>query len=274
MTGPKITVGNVEIISLVDLPFELPWSMVFPGRERSEIEPYQAMYPVANGKTGVQTQAGAYALRTQGKTVLIDTGFGPGPIAFLGGARGRLLDDMRDKGVDPESIDLVAITHLHGDHVGWNLDSDGKPNFPNARYLIPQGDWDYFNTMLETNRQMEQVIPLKDLGRMDLISGETELTADVQAMPTPGHTPGHTSFVIASGGEKAVITGDLAHHPAQLNETDWCPVFDDNSTASSESRKRVCDMLEADGVVAAFCHFPAPFGKLIRADGKRVFQAL
>jgi len=270
----KINIRSVEIVALVDLPFELPWSMMFPGREQSEIEPYQAMYPFANGKSGLQTQAGAYALRSQGKTVLIDTGLGPGPISFLGGARGRLLDDMREKGVDPESIDMVAITHLHGDHVGWNLNSDNKPNFPNARYLIPQDDWDYFNTMLETNAQMGQVTPLKDLGRMELISGETELTADVRAMPTPGHTPGHTSYLIASGSEKAVITGDLAHHPAQLNETDWCPLFDQDSSASSDSRKRVVEMLEAEGAIAAFCHFPAPFGKVVRLKGKRVFQAL
>jgi glyoxylase-like metal-dependent hydrolase (beta-lactamase superfamily II) len=269
----KITIGNVEVIALVDLPFELPWSMIFPGREQAEVEPYQAMYPFASGKAGLQTQAGAYALRAQGKTVLIDTGLGPGPIAFLGGARGRLLDDMREKGVDPGSIDTVAVTHLHGDHVGWNLDG-GKPNFPNARYLIPQGDWDYFNTMLETNAQMGQVTPLKALGVMDLISGETELTSDVRAMPTPGHTPGHTSYLIASGGEKAVITGDLAHHPAQVHETKWCPVFDENSSASSESRRRVVEMLEAEGAIAAFCHFPAPFGKIVRLEGKRVFQAL
>ena len=270
----KITVGNVDVVALVDLPFELPWSMVFPGRQQSEIEPYQAMYPFANGKTGVQTQASAYALRSQGKTILVDTGLGPGPIGFLGGAGGRLLDDMRDKGIEPESIDVVAITHLHGDHVGWNLNSEGKPNFPNARYLIPQGDWDYFITMLETNAQMSQVTPLEGLGRMDLISDETELTADVRAMPTPGHTPGHTSYIVASGGEKAVITGDLAHHPAQVNETNWCPVFDENSSASNESRRRVVEMLEADGAIAAFCHFPAPFGKIVRLNGKRIFQAL
>jgi glyoxylase-like metal-dependent hydrolase (beta-lactamase superfamily II) len=247
---------------------------MFPGREQSEIEPYQSMYPFANGKNGLQTQAGAYALRSQGKTVLIDTGLGPGPISFLGGAGGRLLDDMREKGVDPESIDIVAITHLHGDHVGWNLNSDNQPNFANARYLIPQDDWDYFNTMLETNAQMGQVTPLKDLGRMELISGETEITADIRTMATPGHTPGHTSYLIASGSEKGVITGDLAHHPAQLNETDWCPVFDQDSSASSESRKRVVEMLEAEGAIAAFCHFPEPFGKVVRLEGKRVFRAL
>jgi len=274
MAAPKITVGNVEVIALVDLPFELPWSMMFPGREQAEIDPYLKMYPFANGQVGLQTQARAYALRSQGKTIVCDTGLGPGPIEFLGGAGGRLLDDMRDKGVDPASVDIVAMTHLHGDHVGWNLNSDDEPNFPNARYLVPQADWDFFNTALDSNPQMTQVTPLKDLGRMDLISGETELTAEIRTIPTPGHTPGHMSFLIASGAEKAVITGDVAHHPAQVNETDWCPVFDADASASSESRKRLMEMLESEGATAAFCHFPAPFGKIVRLEGKRVFQAL
>ena len=274
MTGPRITVGNVEIIALVDMPFELPWAMMFPNRDQAEIEPYQKMYPRSNGKVGFQTQAGAYAIRSQGKTIVCDTGYGPGPIEYLGGARGRLLDDMRDKGIDPVSVDLVAMTHLHGDHVGWNLDADGKPNFPNARYLVPQGDWDFFSAALAANPQMQQVTPLKDLGRMDLVSGETKLTDDVRTIPTPGHTPGHVSYLIASGGEKAVIAGDVAHHPAQVHETDWCPVFDLDSTVSSDSRKRLIEMLEADEATAAFCHFPEPFGKIVRLDGKRVFQAL
>jgi len=256
------------------MPFELPWAMMFPGRSQAELDPYQKMYPFANGKVGLQTQAGAYAIRSRGKTVVCDTGLGPGPIAFLGGARGRLLDDMRDKGVDPASVDIVAITHLHADHVGWNLDGDGRPNFPNARYLVPQGDWDFFNAALDSNPQMQQVGPLKDLGRMDLISGETEVTADIRTMPTPGHTPGHMSFLIASAGEKAVIAGDVAHHPAQVNETGWCPVFDTDASASGNSRKRLMEMLESEGMAAAFCHFPEPFGKIVRLEGKRIFQAL
>jgi glyoxylase-like metal-dependent hydrolase (beta-lactamase superfamily II) len=93
-------------------------------------------------------------------------------------------------------------------------------------------------------------------------------------MPTPGHTPGHLSFLIASEGEKAVIAGDVAHHPAQVNETAWCPVFDVDASASSDSRKRLMEMLEFEGATGAFCHFPEPFGQIVRLDGKRVFQAL
>lgn len=271
----KISVGNVEITALVDMPMELPWSMVLPGRSDADLQPYKDMYPFASGKVGVQTQAGAYALRSGGKTVLCDTGLGPGPIAFLGGARGRMLDDMRDKGIDPASVDIVVMTHLHADHVGWNLDeASGQPNFPNARYLVPQGDWDHFIQALDANPQMKQVTPLKDLGRMELVSGEAAITSEITTHPTPGHTPGHQSLLVDSGGDKALIAGDVAHHPAQVDRAGWSPVFDTDGTLSAATRERIMAMLQVEGMTAGFCHFPAPFGKIVKLDGKRVFQGL
>jgi glyoxylase-like metal-dependent hydrolase (beta-lactamase superfamily II) len=128
--------------------------------------------------------------------------------------------------------------------------------------------------MLETNQQMQQVTPLEKLGVMELISGEQTITSDVTTYPTPGHTPGHTSLLISSNGERAIVTGDLAHHPAQLEHLDWCSSFDTNAGETSATRFRVFDQIEADGLIAAFCHFPEPFGKLVRLKGKRVFQAL
>ena len=275
MATPKITVGNVEIIALVDMPFELPWAMMFPGRSQAELDPYQKMYPFANGKVGLQTQAGAYVIRSRGKTIICDTGLGPGPIAFLGGARGRLLDDMRDKGVDPASVDIVAMTHLHSDHVGWNLDGDGRPNFPNARYLVPQADWDFFKPNLEQQQQMLQVIPLEEMGLLDLISGEHTITPEITTYPTPGHTPGHQSVMVSSNGERVLITGDLAHHPAQVDRTDWCSAFDIDPRQTADTRAKLFAQLEADGIKVAFCHFPeAPFGQLVRAGTRRIWQAV
>jgi glyoxylase-like metal-dependent hydrolase (beta-lactamase superfamily II) len=271
----RITIGNVEIVAFVDIPFELPWGMVFPGKTDAEIQPYRNMYPAATGRIGASTQAGAYALRSGGKTVLCDTGLGPGPIDFLGGKGGRLLDDMRDKGVDPASVDVVIMTHLHSDHVGWNLDKPtGKPHFPNARYLVPQADWDFFTAALAANPQMEQVTPLEDLGLLELITGDVAVTSEITTHPTPGHTPGHLSLLVTSSGEKALVTGDVAHHPAQVDRTDWSPVFDTDSAASSNTRARIMEVLEAEGMTAAFCHFPEPFGRIVRLDGKRVFQAI
>jgi len=274
MATPRITVGNVEIVALVDMPMELPWQIIFAGIPLSEFEAYRELYPQSFGDGRLATQCGAYAIRSEGRTVLCDTGIGPGPIQFLGGARGRLLDDMRDKGIRPEDVDIVVFTHLHGDHVGWTLSADSQPTFPNARHLVSQEDRDYFGKMLETNQQMQQVLPLESLGALDLFSGERAVTSEITTYPTPGHTPGHTSLLITSNGEKAIITGDLAHHPAQVDRFDWCSSFDTNSVETTATRQKVFDRMEAEGLVAAFCHFPEPFGKLIRAEGKRVFRAI
>jgi glyoxylase-like metal-dependent hydrolase (beta-lactamase superfamily II) len=274
MTGDRISVGNVEIISLVDTPMEIPWQIFFPSVPLSEFEAYRELYPSSFGESAFATQCGAYVMRSQGKTILCDTGIGPGPIQFLGGIRGRLLDDMRDKGIEPSDVDTVVFTHLHGDHVGWTVSPEQAPHFRKARFLVPQEDWDYFGGMLETNRQMQQVLPLEKLGVLDLFSGKRSITSDIATYPTPGHTPGHTSLVISSNGEAAIITGDLAHHPAQVDRVNWCSSFDNDAPLTTETRRKMFAQMEADGLIAAFCHFPQPFGKLIKAEDKRVFQAL
>jgi len=275
MAGPKVTIGNVEIVSLLDTAMEFDWQMFFPNNSASDFEPYRDMYPGAYGERKCRTYAHCYALRSQGRTILCDTGVGPGPVDALGGVRGRLLHDMREKGVRPEEVDIVVFTHLHPDHVGWNLTPNHLPTFPKARYLVPQADWDFFRQALDANPHMRVVLPLKELGVLELFSGERALTPEVTTYPTPGHTPGHTSLLVSSVGERAMLTGDLAHHPAQVEHTEWRVGADTDGEQAEEIRRKVFDQLEADGLLAAICHFPDPgFGKLVRLRGRRVWQAL
>ena len=275
MSRERVTIGNVEIVALLDTPMEFPWSVFFPNIPLDDFNAYRDLYPGAFAESMFQTNAHCYALRSAGKTVLVDTGVGPGPIAWLGGRRGHLLEDMNAKGVPPDSVDIVAFTHLHGDHVGWNLTPDNIPTFPRARYLVPQADWDFFSAALASNPQMEQVTPLKALGIMDLFDGEHPVTGDITSLPTPGHTPGHHSFLVSSAGERALLSGDLAHHPAQVDRTEWCSAFDTDPATATASRSKAFDRMEAEGILGAFCHFPDPgFGRLVRLEGKRVFQAL
>lgn len=279
MPESRVTVGNVEIISLLDIEMEFDWGAFFPRNDPSDFQPYRDLYPdcfPASGK--FKTFAHCYALRSSGQTVLVDTGIGPGPFEFLGGASGRLVEDMNAKGVPPETIDVVVFTHLHADHVGWNLNPDNVPTFAKARYLIPQKDWEFFtaeNAVAQNPQVPASVLPLKDLDVLELFSGEKSITDEITTLPTPGHTPGHVSLVVSSAGEKALITGDLAHHPAQVHRTEWCSAFDGDPDAAIASRKKVFDQLESEDTLAAICHFPDPgFGKLVQLEGKRVFQAL
>lgn len=274
MTSVKI--GNVEVVSFQDLSFAFPYTAAYPTISEEQWAPYKAIYPecwTADG-TGWQTYSQAFLLRSAGQTLLVDTGFGPGPNAMAGGATGNLLKEMESKGVRPDDVNLVILTHLHIDHTGWAA-VDGKATFPNARYIFPEKDWTAFNAQADGLAPVEGLKPLVESGKVELVTGDKSVTPEVNLIPTPGHTPGHQSVIIASAGERGIILGDIFNHPAQVNETDWNVGFDGDPNQAVETRKRVLDRVESDGSVAASGHYRPPgFGRLVRENGKRIFRAL
>ncbi|MBI4497730.1 MAG: MBL fold metallo-hydrolase [Chloroflexi bacterium] len=282
MADVRVTVGNVEIVALLDAVMIFPLERFFPSVPPEAWAPVISQYPNAFADTTrLRTNATGYVVRSQGRTILVDTGLGPGPHEFLGGARGNLLVDMESKGVRPEAIDLVVITHLHFDHVGWNATVVGeavRPTFPHARYLIPQVDWEHYRrpeVFAQSSYIQHTVIALHELGLVDLVAGERAVTDELTIIPTPGHTPGHQSLLVQSQGQRAAITGDVAHSPAQVEHPDWSPGADIDPAQSRQTRHRMFDRIEAEGALMAACHFPNPgFGRLVRLEGRRVFQAL
>ncbi len=269
-----IKVGNASVIALLDVPFAFPYSAFFPSIPIDKFSDYRKMYPRSDQGDDFATNAQAFVIRSAGQTILVDTGIGPGPIGVANGVSGRLIDDMRARGVEPDSIDTVVFTHIHFDHTGWSV-RDGKPMFTKARYLAPEADWKLLGTGAAGFPDPSAVKPLEDAGVLQLVSGEKQLTPEVTTLPTPGHTPGHQSIVIASAGERAFVTGDVAHHPAQANETDWNSGFDLDPATAAATRRRVMERLEQEGALGVFGHFPSPgMGRLVREGGKRVFRAL
>jgi glyoxylase-like metal-dependent hydrolase (beta-lactamase superfamily II) len=111
---------------------------------------------------------------------------------------------------------------------------------------------------------------LENLGVLELVSGGQALTGEITAIPTPGHTPGHMSLAIASGGQRALILGDVAIHPAQVSETDWGVIFEMDQALVAQMRRQVFDHIEAEKSTLVACYFPAPgFGRLVRLEGRR-----
>jgi len=270
----SVRVGNVEIIVLLDLSFAFPYSAFFPAVPADKWPPYRAMYPRSDQGDNFATNGQGFVVRSAGRTLLIDTGLGPGPHAMAGGAAGNLMADLQAKGVTPEDIDTVVFTHLHFDHTGWAL-RDGKPAFAKARYLAPEADWKLLGTGAAGFPEPDQIKPLEAAGVLELVSGEKALTPELTTLPTPGHTPGHQSIVIASAGERAFIAGDVAHHPAQMEETAWNSGFDADGATAAATRRRVMERLEQEGSIAAFGHFPHPgTGRVVRDGGRRIFRAL
>ena len=292
MAANKLTVGNVEVLALTDHEgdFPMPLSQVFPTVPANAWEPFRQRYPeMFSGPDTWRNHYGCYLLRSQGRTILVDTGLGskatnPGAVKeFAGGVDGQLLVELQAAGVAPEDVDTVFFTHLHPDHVGWNLTLEGanpRPTFSGARYVVPQTDWDTFKQpkiQAETSFPFwDQTLgPLETLGVLDLVPAEHALTSEITAISSPGHTPGHMSLAIVSGGERALILGDVACHPAQITETDWSmkTPLDMDAEVAAQVRKQVLDRVEADGSTLVACHFPEPgFGHLVRVDGRRYWH--
>jgi glyoxylase-like metal-dependent hydrolase (beta-lactamase superfamily II) len=277
MASDTIRVGTVEILSLSDGRLEFDLCNFFPTIPDELWLPYESHL---TAERHVRFNLGSYLVRADGRTILVDTGMGPKPAEMPEAPWGTLLHEFTAHGIRPEEVDMVVMTHLHRDHVGWNLRSqEGKytPTFPKARYWMSTKDWEACHQPeVQPNRFPNAptcVWPLAELGVVELMAGEHALTRELTALPTPGHTPGHMSILITSQGERALILGDVAHNPAQVHETDWVSRADMDPDVTKTTRRALMERLEREGMVVAAGHFPAPgFGKIVRLEGRRYWQ--
>ena len=225
-------------------------------------------------------------LRSQGKTVLIETGVGDKDRPLQQTRRdesGSLLEELSALGVAPDDVDVVINTHLHADHCGWNTrkHADGAyvPTFRRATYLIQRTEWDAAIAPNERTRATylaENMLPLADAGQLDLVDGERRVTDEITIVPTPGHSNGHASVVLASGGESAVYLGDMIQHPAQLERAAWVSSFDIYPLEAMATKKAVVAraIAERQLVVAVHCPFPGLGYMTETADGKRKWNPI
>ena len=272
----KYLLGDVEIISVSDGGLVFDTSEFFNTVPQEEWNPYPEY---ADGR--IDMNVGSFILKSAEKIVLVDTGLGKLNHHLDQTVRETLLTNIQKSGVKLSDIDLVFMTHLHTDHVGTNMTKyiDGwKPTFENARYMVHQKDWDLFGARINTERfayLKEQVYPLLELGLLDFFSRDISLTNEISTFGTPGHTPGHTSLLIRSHSEMAMILGDALHVPPQVQETHWSPRADRNKTLSTESRKRVVSLLEADHGLIVSGHFPKPgFGRIHVEKSRKTYKPI
>lgn len=276
----KFTVGNIELGAVLDMipPPRHP-SDFFPDVTAEEWAPY-ADEVLVDGQ--VQLYFGHFFVRSRGKTIMVDTGLGPGPHPTRGNVTGDLLNQLRLQGVKPEDVDIVVHTHLHADHVGWNLDLSGaspRPYFPNARYLVPRVDWDHFvkpENLENAPWVRDSVMPLEGLGLIDFFDGEHDITDQVKTFATPGHTPGHHVVLVSSQGQHAMIVGDALHSRVQVQEPTWCAGVDTDKADSRRSREDLLRRAEGENYVVAAGHFHPDerVGRVILKGGRRYWQAL
>ena len=288
----RLQVASTEILSISDTVATLPMSLgyTYPTVSDEEWREIREVYSdTFDGPETLKARIGCSFIRTPERTILVDTGVGPANTAFARflGTGGELPERLRRLGVDAADIDIVFLTHLHSDHVGWNVrEQDGRPTFPNAAYIAPEADWEMCRQRLEHNPQNkptayihENVLPLYERGRLELIDGDGGLSDGVRYVHTPGHTPGQMSLRVESAdrdsGRAVWLLGDVAAHPLQIGNTAHSYCFDEDVRLAAETRSRVLEEVENENAVVEAAHFPEPgFGHLVRKGERRYWQPI
>lgn len=218
-------------------------------------------------------------VNTGKRLVAIDTGLGQAMFAKSKGQVGQYHHNLGAAGFDSEDVDVVVISHFHGDHINGLLNPDGKPAFPKAEIMVPEAEWAFWAD--EANVSKVPPAAKGNFGAVKRVFGALgktvtqykdgeEVVPGITAMATPGHTPGHTSHVVSSGKDSVLVQADVAAGAASifLRNPDWTLLFDAIPDLAVKTRRKVYDMAVAEKMLVQGYHFPFPSVGRIAREGE------
>src|SRR5580704_14598145 len=276
----RYKVGSYECTSINDgaRSFPLPDTFV---KNVAKAEALKAAEEAYMPEGMVTVPFNPQLINTGRKLILIDTGNGVANLEPTKGAVGRTLQNLAAAGVDAKKIDVVLLSHLHPDHVNGIRALDGSLAFPNAEIMVPSVDlafWtsdentakaqsnemmkNYFANVKKTFAGIESKVTKYDWGK--------EVAPGITSIATPGHTPGHTSFAIASGNSKILIQSDVTNIPEFfLRNPDWHVVYDTDPDLAQATRHKFYDMASAEKATVVGFHFSFPSIGHVEKDGSK-----
>jgi glyoxylase-like metal-dependent hydrolase (beta-lactamase superfamily II) len=276
----RYKVGTIECTSINDgaRSFPLPDKFVTNVPKEEALAAAEAAYMP---KGMVTVPFNPQLINTGSKLVLIDSGNGIATFEPTKGAVGRLMQNLTAAGVDPKSIDVVLMSHLHPDHTNGIRAADGSMAFPNAEIMVPAKDWEfwmseenaakaqsnemmknYFANVKKVYAGIESKVTKYDWGK--------EVAPGITSVEAAGHTPGHTAFAVASGGSTVLIQSDVTNIPELfLRNPDWHVVFDVDPVAAQATRHKFYDMAAAEKATVVGFHFAFPSIGHVEKDGTK-----
>jgi glyoxylase-like metal-dependent hydrolase (beta-lactamase superfamily II) len=263
----RYKVGTIEVSVVTDgiNRFKFPDNFVL-NKSRDEVNAgWTAMF---GEKDQMAIPYSPLAVNTGSKLVVIDTGTSEANFERSKGAAGQFHSNLKASGIDAAQVDTVIISHFHGDHINGLLTKDNKPAFAKAEILVPAAEWKYFMDDGEMSRapkgRMEGVF--KNLRRVfDALGRKVtpyepnkELAPGITSVASYGHTPGHMSFVIASGNGKVFVQSDVTNIPLFVRNPGWHLFFDQDPKMAETTRRKIYDMLAAEKMMVQGFHYPFP----------------
>ena len=258
----RFGLGDAEVTVVSDGPLPLgPPKGTFVGVPDEEVK--KMLSDNFLSPENVVLEQNSPIVNTGDKLILFDTGMGTAK--NFGPTTGRQQKSMKEAGIKPEDIDAVVFSHAHIDHIGGVVDESGKVLFPNAQYYIAESDLDYWTDYAKAGDALKafvdharkNLLPVRD--RLLFYKDGQEFLPGIQALAAPGHTVGHTIFMISSGGKSFAYTADLTHHPILLMEKPRMEFsFDTDPKQAAGSRVKMLDMLAANKIPVLAYHYPWP----------------
>ncbi|MGZ5817803.1 MAG: MBL fold metallo-hydrolase [Burkholderiaceae bacterium] len=267
----RTMVGNFEVTALSDGTVTLPVDKLLTNTTPDKVNKALAK---SFESAPLQTSVNAFLINTGNKLVLIDTG----AAGLFGPTLGNLLTNLKASGYQPEQVDEIYITHMHGDHIGGLMSGD-KMAFPNAIVRADKHDADYWLSQENMDKApadakdyfkgaMASLNPYVQAGHFKPFSGNTDLVPGVKSIASYGHTPGHTSYEVESNGQKFIVMGDLIHVAAvQFNEPAVTISFDADAKSAAAQRKRIFTEAAKHGYLVAGAHLSFPGLGHLRTNG-------
>lgn len=264
----RMMLGDIEVTALSDGTVALPVDQLLIAPAAKVQRGLQQAFL----KAPVETSVNGYLINTGAKLVLVDAGAG----TLFGPTLGKLVDNLKAAGYQPEQVDEIYITHMHPDHVG-GLTSGDKRLFPNATVRADRHDAEFWLSAAQMDKAkdksffqgaMASLNPYVSAGKFQPFDGDTRLVPGVAARAAPGHTPGHSVYVVESKGQTLVLWGDLIHVGAvQFAEPGVAIHFDTDNKAAVAARKKAFAEAAKTGEWVAASHLAFPGIGHVRGAG-------
>jgi glyoxylase-like metal-dependent hydrolase (beta-lactamase superfamily II) len=268
----RYKVGDVEVTAINDGFAMRPLEGFIRNAGLDEVK--KAMQDAFLPENALPITFTSLVLRQGSRTILIDAGNGD-----MGApTSGTWMSNFRAAGFDPAAVDTVVISHFHGDHINGLRLKDGAAVFPKAEIMVPEAEWAYWMDDgrmsqapegLKGNFQNVRRVfgPIaKDVKRYE---ADKEIVPGLTTVATPGHTPGHTSYILTSGQGRLIVMSDVTNHPALfVRNPDWSAVFDMDGEVARKTRHRMLDMAASERAQVAFYHAPFPATGHIAREGE------